>query len=235
MSKSLVIFPTYNEKLNISKIIYRVLSEGFEVMVVDDNSPDKTYEIVEKIIASGENVHLIKRLEKLGLGSAYREGFTWALEKGYEFIIEMDADFSHRLEDLVKIHNFKDINTLIIGSRYISEGQIVGWNFKRKLLSKYANKFAKLITKSQVNDMTSGFRIYPGKILKNLDFKSTTNNGYAFQIEMTHLVSKSGFDIREVPITFEERRMGKSKLDKNIIKEALIYLLLFRFKKNNKS
>ena len=208
-----------------------MLSEGFDVLVVDDNSPDKTYEIVEKIIASGENVHLIKRLEKLGLGSAYREGFVWALEKKYDFVIEMDADFSHRIEDLSLLSKSKDKNRLIIGSRYIPNGHIVGWNLKRKLLSKYANKFAKFITKSNVNDMTSGFRIYPSNILNKLDFKSTTNNGYAFQIEMTCIVSEAGFAISEVPITFEERRLGKSKLDNKIIKEALTYLLFYRFKK----
>ncbi len=231
MIKSLVIFPTYNEKFNILQIINDVLSHGFDVLVIDDNSPDKTYEIVEKSFKSNKDVHLIKREEKLGLGSAYREGFTWGLNRNYDYLIEMDADFSHRVEDLNKLIQFKDQNKLILGSRYVSDGDIVGWSFRRKLLSKYANKFAKLITSSNVNDMTSGFRIYPKKILEIINFQFTQNNGYAFQIEMTLLVSKNKFEILEVPITFEERRSGKSKLDNQIIKEALKYLLLFRFQK----
>ncbi len=231
MIKSLVIFPTYNEKFNILQIINDVLSHGFDVLVIDDNSPDKTYEIVEKSFKSNKDVHLIKREEKLGLGSAYREGFTWGLNRNYDYLIEMDADFSHRVEDLNKLIQFKDQNKLILGSRYVSDGDIVGWSFRRKLLSKYANKFAKLITSSNVNDMTSGFRIYPKKILEIINYEFTQNNGYAFQIEMTLLVSKNKFEILEVPITFEERRSGKSKLDNQIIKEALKYLLLFRFQK----
>ena len=232
MSNSLVIFPTYNEKLNILNIINKVLSQGFEVLVVDDNSPDRTYEIVENSFSTNKKVHLIKRKKKMGLGSAYREGFSWALEKGYEFIIEMDADFSHSTEDLVKIHKFKNRNKLIIGSRYIPKGQIVGWSFRRRVLSKYANKFAKLMTGSKVNDMTSGFRIYSLNILQNTDFKSATNNGYAFQIEMICLISAAGFNVQEVPITFEERKLGKSKLDYKVIMEAFLYLLLYRFNKN---
>ena len=231
MIKSLVIFPTYNEKSNILHIIDEVLSHGFEVLVIDDNSPDKTYEIVEKSFKSNKDVHLIKREEKLGLGSAYREGFSWGLNRNYDYLIEMDADFSHRVEDLNKLIQFKDQNKLILGSRYVSDGNIVGWSFRRKLLSKYANKFAKLITSSNVNDMTSGFRIYPKKILEVINFQFTQNDGYAFQIEMTLLVTKNKFEILEIPIIFEERRSGKSKLDNQIIREALKYLLFFRFQK----
>ncbi|MDC3103245.1 polyprenol monophosphomannose synthase [Acidimicrobiaceae bacterium] len=231
MIKSLVIFPTYNEKSNILQIINDVLTHGFEVLVIDDNSPDKTYEIVEKFFKSNKNVHLIKREEKLGLGSAYREGFSWGLKRNYDYLIEMDADFSHRVEDLNKLIQFKDQNKLILGSRYVSDGDIVGWSFRRKLLSKYANKLAKLITSSNVNDMTSGFRIYPKKILEIINFQFTQNDGYAFQIEMTLLVTKNKFEILEVPIIFEERRSGKSKLDNQIIREALKYLLFFRFQK----
>ena len=231
MIKSLVIFPTYNEKSNILQIINDVLTHGFEVLVIDDNSPDKTYEIVEKFFKSNKNVHLIKREEKIGLGSAYREGFSWGLKRNYDYLIEMDADFSHRVEDLNKLIQFKDQNKLILGSRYVSDGDIVGWSFRRKLLSKYANKLAKLITSSNVNDMTSGFRIYPKKILEIINFQFTQNDGYAFQIEMTLLVTKNKFEILEVPIIFEERRSGKSKLDNQIIREALKYLLFFRFQK----
>ena len=125
----------------------------------------------------------------------------------------MDADFSHKIQDLVRLNKSKDKNKLIIGSRYVPNGEIVGWDFKRKLLSKYANKFAKFITKSSVNDLTSGFRIYSRNILENIDFSSTKSNGYAFQIEMTLIVATQGFIIEAVPISFEERRFGKSKLD----------------------
>ncbi len=231
MNDSIVIFPTYNEKLNIVEIINNVLSEGFEVLVIDDNSPDKTYELVESSFLSNKKVNLIKRKEKMGLGSAYREGFAWAIKKHYDYIIEMDADFSHKIQDLVRLNKSKDKNKLIIGSRYIPNGEIVGWDFKRKLLSKYANKFAKFITKSSVNDLTSGFRIYSRNILENIDFSSTKSNGYAFQIEMTLIVAKQGFIIEEVPISFEERRFGKSKLDFKIVQEALKYLFFYRFKK----
>tara|TARA_B100001287_G_C22686384_1_gene533915 strand:+ start:276 stop:971 length:696 start_codon:yes stop_codon:yes gene_type:complete len=231
MNDSIVIFPTYNEKLNIVEIINNVLSEGFEVLVIDDNSPDKTYELVESSFLSNKKVNLIKRKEKMGLGSAYREGFAWAIKKNYDYIIEMDADFSHKIQDLVRLNKSKDKNKLIIGSRYIPNGEIVGWDFKRKLLSKYANKFAKFITKSSVNDLTSGFRIYSRNILENIDFSSTKSNGYAFQIEMTLIVATQGFIIEEVPISFEERKFGKSKLDFEIIQEALKYLFFYRFKK----
>ena len=231
MNDSIVIFPTYNEKLNIVEIINNVLSEGFEVLVIDDNSPDKTYELVESSFLSNKKVNLIKRKEKMGLGSAYREGFAWAIKKNYDYIIEMDADFSHKIQDLVRLNKSKDKNKLIIGSRYIPNGEIVGWDFKRKLLSKYANRFAKFITKSSVNDLTSGFRIYSRNILENIDFSSTKSNGYAFQIEMTLIVATQGFIIEEVPISFEERRFGKSKLDFKIIQEALKYLFFYRFKK----
>ena len=231
MNDSIVIFPTYNEKLNIVEIINNVLSEGFEVLVIDDNSPDKTYELVESSFLSNKKVNLIKRKEKMGLGSAYREGFAWAIKKNYDYIIEMDADFSHKIQDLVRLNKSKDKNKLIIGSRYVPNGEIVGWDFKRKLLSKYANKFAKFITKSSVNDLTSGFRIYSRNILENIDFSSTKSNGYAFQIEMTLIVATQGFIIEEVPISFEERRFGKSKLDFKIIQEALKYLFFYRFKK----
>lgn len=232
MKNSLVIFPTYNEKPNIVKIINNVLSEGFEVLVIDDSSPDKTYELVESSFISNKKVNLIKRQGKMGLGSAYREGFAWAIKKEYDYIIEMDADFSHKIQDLVQLNKFKDKNKLIIGSRYIPDGEIVGWDFKRRLLSKYANKIAKFITKSSVNDLTSGFRIYSRNVLENIDFSSTKSNGYVFQIEMTLIVSHKGFTIQEVPITFEERKFGKSKLDFKIIKEALKYLFIYRFKKN---
>jgi len=231
MNDSIVIFPTYNEKLNIVEIINNVLSEGFEVLVIDDNSPDKTYELVESSFLSNKKVNLIKRKEKMGLGSAYREGFAWAIKKNYDYIIEMDADFSHKIQDLVRLNKSKDNNKLIIGSRYVPNGEIVGWDFKRKLLSKYANRFAKFITKSSVNDLTSGFRIYSRNILENIDFSSTKSNGYAFQIEMTLIVATQGFIIEEVPISFEERRFGKSKLDFKIIQEALKYLFFYRFKK----
>ncbi len=231
MNDSIVIFPTYNEKLNIVEIINNVLSEGFEVLVIDDNSPDKTYELVESSFLSNKKVNLIKRKEKMGLGSAYREGFAWAIKKNYDYIIEMDADFSHKIQDLVRLNKSKDNNKLIIGSRYVPNGEIVGWDFKRKLLSKYANKFAKFITKSSVNDLTSGFRIYSRNILENIDFSSTKSNGYAFQIEMTLIVATQGFIIEEVPISFEERKFGKSKLDFEIIQEALKYLFFYRFKK----
>lgn len=230
MKNSLVILPTYNEKLNIYEIVHELITTGFDVLVVDDNSPDKTYEIVSKISLINSKVNLIKRHAKLGLGSAYREGFSWAMNRGYDFIIEMDADFSHRIEDLKFLYNKKSDDTLLIGSRYITNASIVGWSKKRILLSKYANILARKVTKLNVNDLTSGFRIYPKNILENVNFNLSKSNGYAFQIELTVMVSKANYNIQEVPITFVERKHGKSKLNKRVILEALKYLVFFRFK-----
>ena len=230
MDNVLIIIPTYNEKNNIVRLINNLLELEVNILIVDDNSPDNTAKEVNKIFKDFKKVHLLIRQKKLGLGSAYRDGFKWGLENNFDYLLEMDADFSHRINDLKKLISEKNNADLIIGSRYIRYGKILGWSRRRRLLSVYANKFASYITNSKVKDMTSGFRVYSRKALEKIDFSNTENNGYAFQIEMTVLTINENLDIKEVPITFVEREKGKSKMSYKIVLEALKYLLLFKLK-----
>ena len=229
MKKVLIILPTYNEAANIEKLINKIIKLGCEVLVVDDNSPDKTFEIVENLKTQFKNINLIKRSGKLGLGSAYREGFKWALENNFLFIVEMDADFSHSLEDLEKMLSYRSKYDVIIGSRYTDEGKIEGWSKKRYYLSLVANKVVRLLAFTKVNELTGGFRIYTADALKKIDAINTKNNGYAFQIEMTINSIIKGLSIKEVPITFRERSGGISKMNKFIIVEAIFYLMKIPF------
>lgn len=229
LNPNLVIIPTYNEAQNILKMLSQFINSQFDVLIIDDNSPDKTYELVENFIKQNNFVHLIKRNGKEGLGSAYREGFEWAINNQYEYAIEMDADFSHSFDDLVLMFNSKENFDLVIGSRYITGGSTEGWSKSRKLLSVGANKFAKKMLNSQINDMTSGFRIYSTKALEKVSFSNTESNGYSFQIEMTYLFISKGLKIKEFPITFYERSLGKSKMSKSIAFEAIYYLVKTKF------
>ncbi len=231
MNKVLIVIPTYNEKNNINKLISEILALNVEVLIVDDNSPDGTAEEVATKFINNKNVHILNRPKKLGLGSAYRDGFKWGLDNNFNYLIEMDADFSHRVIDLKRLILEKNNAGLIIGSRYIEEGKILGWSIRRKFLSIFANKVASIITKSNVKDMTSGFRVYSKNVLEKIDFLNTKNNGYAFQIEMTVFTMNENINIKEVPITFVEREIGSSKMNYKIVIEALKYLLTFK-KKN---
>ena len=230
MDNVLIIIPTYNEKNNIVRLINDLLEIKVNVLIVDDNSPDKTYDVVEKYFGNNEKVNILIREKKLGLGSAYRDGFKWGLDNGFEYLVEMDADFSHQVSDLKSLLAEINLKKIILGSRYINEGTVIGWSRRRAMLSKYANKFSSFITKSKINDMTSGFRIYSKYALEKIDYQNTINNGYAFQIEMTVQAIKNNITITEVPITFVERESGKSKMNYRIIIEALIYLLIYRIK-----
>ena len=220
-----IITPTFNESLNIEKFIIETLNRNLSLLVIDDNSPDGTSEIVSRYVKESDRVFLIKREKKLGIGSAYREGFNWAIENNYEFAIEMDADFSHQFSDLDNLLSCKTEHSVVVGSRYISGASTVGWSYFRKTLSRSANYLAKICSVNDINDMTSGFRIYPTKILKKVDYNKSQSNGYSFQIEMTIKVIKHNFKIVEVPITFVERELGKSKMDKLIVFEAIVLLL----------
>lgn len=231
MDKLLVVIPTYNEKENIVKLIPEILKLNLCVLIVDDNSPDKTADTVNNFFKNNKNVNVLKRKQKLGLGSAYRDGFNWGIKNNFNYLVEMDADFSHQVNDLKKMIENKSENRLVIGSRYIPGGEIVGWSKRRELLSKFANKFVKFLTSSRVNDSTSGFRIYSKQVLEKIDYSKTTSNGYSFQIEMTLIAVDKGVDVVEVPITFFEREIGKSKMNYKIILEALKYLLFLKFKK----
>jgi len=220
----LVVIPTYNEIDNIPDFVSEISKFNVSVLFVDDNSPDGTGELISKISESNPKINILNRPSKQGLGSAYRDGFGWGIEKGYEFFIEMDADFSHRFDDLKNILEVSPNFDLIIGSRYVSGGGSQGWDFKRKLLSSTANSTSRILLRSQVKDMTSGFRCYSKKSLNEIKYQQTQSDGYSFQIEMTLRCVEKKLSIKEVPIIFNERRVGKSKMSKKIIVEALIFL-----------
>ena len=221
----LVIVPTYNEVKNIEKFLKELLQFNVSVLVVDDNSPDGTADVVSKMSENYENIYLKNRSGKLGLGSAYRAGFKWGLEKNFNYLIEMDADFSHRFADLESILNSSNSSDVVIGSRYIRGGGSSGWDFKRKLLSKYANLISMLLLRSRVRDMTSGFRCYSSKALELVEYYNTSTNGYSFQIEMTLRSVVKKLNISEIPILFTERELGNSKMSQNIVLEAVSFLL----------
>lgn len=223
----MVIIPTYNEIENIEAIITAVLGlneHDFDVLVVDDNSPDGTAAQVERMISarSDERISIIKRAGKLGLGTAYIEGFRWALEKGYEYVIEMDADFSHRPSDLIPLQRAcAERVDMSIGSRYVSGVNVVNWPIGRVLMSYFASKYVKLITGMKVHDTTAGFVCYRRKVLEAIDLSKVEFKGYAFQIEMKFTAFKKGFKIEEVPIVFVNRKLGTSKMSGGIFSEAL--------------
>jgi dolichol-phosphate mannosyltransferase len=223
----LFIIPTYNEKENIEKIIRKVMSlDGhFHILIVDDGSPDGTADIVRSLQQEfSAQLHMVGRTGKLGLGTAYIFGFKWALEKGYEFIFEMDADFSHNPDDLLRLydacaHQGAD---LAVGSRYVSGGKLVNWPLNRKLISKGGALYTKLITWMPVNDPTAGFICYRKAVLQKIPLDNVQFVGYAFQVEMKYRAWKLGFKIKEVPITFIDRTEGTSKMSSNIVKEAML-------------
>ena len=221
----LVVIPTYNEIDNIEDFFNQIIKFNVDILIVDDNSPDGTGDLVQKLSENLSQVNLLKRSGKLGLGSAYRDGFKWGLNEGYKYLVEMDADFSHSFSDLNNIlQNSKNFD-VVIGSRYIPGGGSNGWDFKRKLLSSYANKLSKVLLRSKINDMTSGFRSYSSEALNEINYFSTKSDGYSFQIEMTIRSIEKKLSIKEVPIIFTERSLGNSKMSKKIVYEAFLFLL----------
>ena len=226
--KGLVIFPTYNEAENIKAIIEEVLriSPRLDVLVVDDNSPDRTWEIVEEMKRRNPRINLIKRERKMGLGTAYITGFKYAIKHKYDFAFEMDADFSHNPLDIPRfIELLKDYD-LIIGSRYLDGVSVVNWPMKRLLLSYFANLFAKRITGAPIKDLTSGFKCYKRCVLEGIDLDRIKSDGYGFQIEIDFLAWRKGFKVKEIPIVFIERRVGVSKMDRKIVYQA--FFLVWR-------
>ncbi|MFZ2197771.1 MAG: polyprenol monophosphomannose synthase [Thermodesulfovibrionales bacterium] len=225
MNRSLVIIPTYNERETLSIVIESVLKyEGFDILVVDDGSPDGTAQIVKDLMAGNNRIFLIERSGKLGLGTAYVAGFKWGLEKGYDYFIEMDADGSH---DPGELPSFIDaINRgfgLVIGSRYLNGSiSVVGWDFRRLMLSKFGNYYASKTLGLKLTDLTSGFRCYSKKALESIDLEKVHSNGYAFQIEMAYRVWAAGHRVGELSIIFSERASGSSKMSKKIVREAVI-------------
>jgi dolichol-phosphate mannosyltransferase len=227
MNDSLVIIPTYNERENAELIIRKVfsLAKPFDVLIIDDGSPDGTAAVVRALQSEfAGRLHLEQRTGKLGLGTAYLHGFRWALARGYDFIFEMDADFSHNPDDLLHLYAAcaKEGNDLAIGSRYITGVNVVNWPMDRVLMSWFASAYVRLITGMPIMDATAGFKCYTARVLRTIDLSRIHFVGYAFQIEMKWLTFKYGFRIKEVPIIFTDRTRGASKMSKGIFKEALL-------------
>jgi dolichol-phosphate mannosyltransferase len=228
--KKIVLIPTYNEKENVSAILHAVLilSSDYHVLIIDDNSPDGTADIVESLMGKFiDRLFILKRPGKQGLGTAYIQGFKWALEKNYDFIFEMDADFSHNPNDLDRLLNACSENgaDVTIGSRYVKGGETENWPLDRRLYSIGGSAYTRLITGMPIKDPTAGFICYKNKVLNNINLDSIQFIGYAFQIEMKFAAWKLGYKIKELPITFIDRKIGKSKMTKGIIKEAMLGVL----------
>jgi dolichol-phosphate mannosyltransferase len=234
--KRLIIIPTYNELANAPILIERIFKRipDSHLLIIDDGSPDKTGEKIKEINKRYPGLFLLERASKSGLGSAYRTGFAWGLERGYEELIEMDADLSHRVRDLKKMIEAKELqpNTdLVIGSRWVPGGRTENWSKSRELLSRAANLYVRAMLGMGVKDSTAGFRIYSSSILKKLNLEAIKSEGYSFQIEMTRAVYKLGGKIIEVPITFRERENGVSKMSKNIVREAMLLVTIWGLKR----
>lgn len=230
IEKSLVIIPTYNELENIPKLIPIVLSqdERIHLLIIDDNSPDGTSKFVEEEMKSNERIHLLKREKKLGLGTAYIAGFKYALENEYDFVFEMDADFSHDPNELRNFLITIRENDLVIGSRYINGVRVLNWPMARLLLSFFASVYTRIITGMPIKDATGGFKCFRRKVLESIDLSKVKSNGYSFQIEMTFKAYVKGFRIKEIPIIFVDRVKGKSKMSKKIVREAVMMVWKLR-------
>ena len=230
--KALVIVPTYNERDNLPPLIERLLKlpVPVEVLVVDDNSPDGTGELADEIAAKHPQVKVLHRQEKNGLGRAYIAGFKWALERDYEFIFEMDGDFSHNPDDVPSFLKAAQDADLVIGSRYRNGIRVINWPLKRLMLSMGAGKYVRLITGMPISDPTGGYKCFRRKTLQALDLDAIRSNGYSFQIEMSHKIWRQGLRIAEVPIVFTDRFVGTSKMSRKIVWEALfmVWRLLFQ-------
>lgn len=229
--KTLIVIPTYNERENIIKIIPAIKRslKGAHVLVVDDNSPDKTGAAVKSIIRRDKSVRLLERKGKYGLGTAYVEGFKYALKKGYDYIFEMDADLSHNPEYLPELMAAMADCDLAIGSRYLNGISVVNWPIRRLVLSKFANMYARAITGMPLTDCTSGFKCYRRKVLEALDLDHIHSDGYAFQIEMHYKAWKGGFRIKELPIIFVDRHAGSSKMSRKVMLEAAAVVWKLKF------
>ena len=230
--KTLVIIPTYNELENMPRLLPEVLSKNDEIniLIVDDNSPDGTATFVENEMKNNDRIHLIKRSSKQGLGTAYIAGFKYALKNNYDFIFEMDADFSHDPNEIPRfLEEIKD-SDLVLGSRYKNGVNVINWPMRRLLLSWFANIYTRVITGLPVHDATGGFKCFRRKVLEAIDLNRVTSNGYTFQIEMNFKTWKKGFKVKEIPIIFVDRVKGKSKMSRKIVREAVIMVWKLRIK-----
>jgi dolichol-phosphate mannosyltransferase len=235
VSDSVIIIPTYNEKENIEKIVRKVFSleKDFDILVVEDNSPDGTAGIVRGLMKEFPGrLHMEERKGKLGLGTAYIHGFKWALAREYSYVFEMDADFSHNPDDLIRLYKActEEGADLAIGSRYIKGVNVVNWPMGRVLMSYYASAYVRMVTRMKVRDTTAGFKCYSRRVLETIDLDGIRFTGYAFQIEMKFTTWKHGFKIIEVPIIFTDRTEGQSKMSKGIFKEAVFGVMSMAIK-----
>lgn len=235
MVKGIIIIPTFNEIENIERIIRNVFSQRrkFHILVVDDNSPDGTSERVRTLQAEfHDSLFLVERIGKLGLGTAYIKGFKWALERDYEYIFEMDADFSHNPNDLIRLYNTckRDGADVAIGSRYITGVNVINWPMSRVLMSWLASKYVSFITGMDIHDTTAGFICYKRKVLENINLDKIHFVGYAFQIEMKFKAYLKGYKINEVPVIFTDRTRGTSKMSGKIISEAVFGVIIMKIK-----
>lgn len=235
MSDAVVVIPTYNEKDNIEPIIRKVFSlpRPFDVLIVDDGSPDGTADIVKNLQKEfAGQLHIMERQGKQGLGTAYLAAFKWGLERQYEYFFEMDADFSHNPEDLVRLYETCAIDgfDVSVGSRYIKGVNVVNWPMSRVLLSYFASRYVRIILGIPVEDTTAGFMCYTRRVLERMNFKNVKFVGYAFQIEMKYIAYKLGFKIKEIPVIFTERTAGTSKMSNSIIREAVFGVLQLKWR-----
>jgi len=230
--KSLVVIPTYNEKDNLLSIVPAVLAQSpsLEVLVIDDNSPDGTGELADGLAAADGRVHVLHRTGKLGLGSAYIEGFRYALDRDYDYIFEMDCDYSHDPAELPNFLKAAEDYDVVIGSRYIGGVRILNWPIKRLMLSYGASVYTRLITGLKLIDTTSGFKCFRRGVLASLDLDKIHSDGYSFQIELNFLCQHKGFRLKEIPIVFSDRMQGHSKMSKGIIAEALLVVWILKIK-----
>ncbi len=230
--KTLVVIPTYNEKENIQNIVPAVfkLGLGVDILVVDDNSPDGTGGIVKNMQKEFSQLHILERAGKQGLGKAYLAGFQWGIDHGYEGIVEMDADFSHRPEDLGLLLKGLSSHDFAVGSRYVAGGATVNWGLMRKIISRGGGIYSRLILGFPLNDWTGGFNAWRKETLLGIGLGTVESNGYSFQIELKYKAMKKGFKGTETPIVFEDRRVGQSKMSLKIVIEAFYRVWLMRFK-----
>ena len=231
-----IVIPTYNERENIEKLLKVIKSKhkASTIFVVDDNSPDKTWEVVNKMAKKDKTIRLILRKKKEGIGRAYLHGFTEALKYNPQFLVQMDADFSHDpayIKEMLQVIKKQDV---AIGSRYVDGISVVNWSFSRILLSYFANKYVDFFLRMNIKDSTGGFKCFRAEVFRQIDFNSITSDGYSFQIEMNYILKKMGFKMKEFPILFRDRDVGLSKMNKKIILEALLKVPLFLFQSKKK-
>jgi dolichol-phosphate mannosyltransferase len=232
--KTLIIIPTYNELENITELVPEILNRyrnlDLDILIVDDNSPDGTGNYIDDLSKSESRVKLLKRSGKLGLGSAYIEGFRYALKNSYDYIFEMDADYSHSPKEIKNFLKAVKKYDVVLGSRYVSGVNVVNWPIKRLLLSYFANKYTRIITGLPVHDATGGFKCFRRSVLEAIDLNKIKSNGYTFQIEMTFKAWKKGFTIGEIPIIFIDRSAGQSKMSRKIVREAIFMVWKLRIR-----